>query len=128
MAGRIRVSDMQAPNTIARRRSAVRRLRRQGFPLACLAYLALLVLCALLAPLLSPHDPTEQFRDALLARPIWDGGSSRFPLGTDATGRDMLSRLLHGARASLSIGLGSVVLSLVPGVMLGLLTAMRPRI
>jgi dipeptide transport system permease protein len=109
----------------AHERQAVswRAISTHGGLLACLLFIALLVLCAILAPLLSPHDPAEQYRDALLAPPVWDGGSSRFPLGTDSTGRDMLSRLLHGARASLLIGLASVVLSLVPGVLLGLVAA-----
>lgn len=95
--------------------------------LACLVFVAVVALCGAFAPMLSPHDPTEQYRDALLLPPSWDGGSSRFPFGTDATGRDLLSRVLHGARASLGIGLGVVLLSLVPGVMLGLLAAFRPK-
>ncbi|WP_246120833.1 ABC transporter permease subunit [Chitinolyticbacter meiyuanensis] len=92
-----------------------------------LGYFALLVLVALLAPWLAPHSPTEQYRDALLAPPAWsDGGSWRFVLGTDEAGRDILSRLLHGARLSLMIGFTSVLLSLIPGVVLGLVAAFRP--
>ena len=64
-----------------------------------LAVLALVLLCALLAGVLAPHDPTEQFRDALLTPPMWaEAGSARFPLGTDDVGRCLLSRLLFGAR------------------------------
>src|SRR5882762_5367112 len=92
-----------------------------------LVHVVLVILCALGAGALAPHDPIEQFRDALLAPPIWDGGSSRFWLGTDATGRDILSRLLYGARASLGIGLSAVALSMVPGVALGLIAAFYPR-
>ncbi len=84
---------------------------------------------AVLAPWIAPHDPIMQYADALLAPPVWaNAGSWRFPLGTDELGRDMLSRLLHGARLSLSIGAVSVVIALVPGVALGLLAAARPRI
>ena len=64
-----------------------------------------LVLIALLANVVAPHSPIEQFREATLAPPAWyDGGSMRFLLGTDALGRDILSRLIHGSRLSLVIG------------------------
>jgi len=87
-----------------------------------LAVFVLLVLMALFAPLISPHDPTEQFRDNLLQPPFWeDGGSTQFLLGTDDVGRDMLSRLIYGARFSLAIGLFVVAGALVSGVILGLL-------
>ena len=77
---------------------------------------------ALCANLIAPHSPIEQFRDATLAPPAWQaGGSAKFLLGTDAVGRDMLSRLIHGARLSLLIGLVSVSLSLSLGVALGLM-------
>lgn len=83
-----------------------------------------LVLAALLAPWLAPYSPVEQFRGHLLTPPVWaEGGSWRFVLGTDELGRDLLSRLLHGGRTSLGLGLASVVLSLLPGVLLGLLAA-----
>jgi dipeptide transport system permease protein len=76
---------------------------------------------AIFADLIAPYGPTEQFRDALLAPPVWqEGGSSRFLLGTDAVGRDLLSRLLHGARYSLFIGCIVVSLSLVVGILVGL--------
>jgi len=80
-----------------------------------------LVLLAVFANFVSPYAPDEQFRDAFLQPPSWaEGGSARFLLGTDAVGRDMLSRLIHGARYSLSIGAVVVVLGLVVGVILGL--------
>ncbi|RZT93886.1 ABC transporter permease subunit [Rivibacter subsaxonicus] len=95
---------------------------------AGLLFIAFVTLCALLADVLAPHSPIEQFRDALLVPPVWaDGGSTRFLLGTDDIGRDMLSRLLHGARLSLMIGLVSVVLSMLPGIVLGLIAAFWPR-
>jgi dipeptide transport system permease protein len=81
-----------------------------------------LVLVAIFAPLVAPHSPDEQFRDALLTPPVWqEGGRSMFLLGTDAVGRDMLSRLIFGARFSLFIGLVVVVFSLTSGIVLGVL-------
>lgn len=95
---------------------------------AALIVFALIALAGILAPWLTPYDPIEQFRDHMLTPPVWaEGGSARFPLGTDELGRDMLSRLLHGARVSLGIGLASVLMSLLPGVLLGLLAAFFQR-
>ena len=91
-------------------------------------FFVLLVIAALLAPWIAPHAPAEQFRDFFLTPPAWtEGGNTRFLLGTDEVGRDILSRLLHGARLSLMIGLVSVLISLVPGVALGLVAAFYPR-
>ncbi len=89
---------------------------------------ALIASGAMLAPLLAPHDPVQQFRELLLTPPMWQaGGLASFPLGTDELGRCLLSRLLFGARISLMIGLASVLLALLPGVLLGLLAAFHPR-
>ena len=86
-----------------------------------LAVVALIVAVAILADLIAPYSPTEQFRDAVRAVPMWSsGGSARFVLGTDSLGRDMLTRLLHGARISLFIGLAVMGVSFVIGVTLGL--------
>jgi dipeptide transport system permease protein len=86
-----------------------------------LAVIVALVLAALGADLLAPHDPNRQFRDALLAPPFWQpGADGRFPLGTDDVGRDLLSRLLHGARLSLAIGAIIVTLSFAVGTLMGL--------
>lgn len=79
-----------------------------------------LVLLALLAPLLAGHDPAAQDRAALLRPPGWLGGDPAYPLGTDDVGRDILARLLYGARLSLSVGLVVVSLSLLAGTSLGL--------
>jgi dipeptide transport system permease protein len=87
-----------------------------------LALVALLIVLALGADVISPHPPNEQYRDATLVPPMWDAaGSGRFILGTDPVGRDMLSRLIHGTRLSLLIGAISVAISLVLGVLLGML-------
>jgi len=87
-----------------------------------LVVFALLVLVAIFAPLIAPHLPNEQYRDALLTPPMWwQGGTPKFILGTDAVGRDMLSRLIFGARYSLFIGLVVVTFALTSGIILGLL-------
>lgn len=81
-----------------------------------------LVLIAVFAGWIAPHSPIEQFREATLTPPSWqEGGTAKFLLGTDALGRDILSRLIHGSRLSLFIGFISVTLSLALGVVLGLL-------
>ena len=86
-----------------------------------LAVFALLVLTAIFAPLIAPHDPTQQYRDALLVPPFWEeGGRAGFLLGTDAVGRDMLSRLIYGAQYSLFIGIVVVAIALIGGVVIGL--------
>ena len=84
----------------------------------------LLVFVALFAPFIAPHSPIEQYRDAVKIPPAWlAGGNWKFLLGTDEAGRDILSRLMFGARMSFWIGFVSVVLALIPGVVLGLCAA-----
>ena len=84
------------------------------------------LLCAIFAPWLAPHDPVMQF-DAInlaLQPPAWDpAGSGQFLLGTDGVSRDMLSRIIHGARISLFIGLSVMIVSAVIGTALGLAAA-----
>ncbi|MBA0219110.1 dipeptide ABC transporter permease DppC [Pectobacterium brasiliense] len=87
-----------------------------------MVYVVLMLIIAIGANVLAPHAPAEQFRDALLRPPVWqEGGSWQFILGTDDVGRDVLSRLMYGARLSLLVGCLVVVLSLVLGVIFGLL-------
>ena len=81
-----------------------------------------IALAAIFADIIAPHPPNEQYRDALLMPPVWqEGGAMRFLLGTDAVGRDILSRIMHGARLSLIVGVIVVSLSLVFGIALGLI-------
>ena len=99
-----------------------RDFRRNRGALIGLAVIVLLVLSALLADVIAPYSPKEQFTDAVLKAPSMQAvGGHVFLLGTDPVGRDLLSRLIHGTRLSLLIGLVSVVLSLSGGVVLGLL-------
>jgi dipeptide transport system permease protein len=89
--------------------------------MAGLVVFGLLVIMALVAPLIAPHPPDQQFREFLLAPPAWQaGGGSQFLLGTDAVGRDILSRIIFGSRYSLTIGLVVVSVALVIGILLGL--------
>ncbi|MET9392122.1 dipeptide/oligopeptide/nickel ABC transporter permease/ATP-binding protein [Streptomyces sp. NPDC006624] len=86
---------------------------------AAVCFLAVVVLMALLAPLLAPHDPLDQ-------QPPADGTghpSAAHWMGQDSLGRDILSRLMHGARWSLAIGLGATGLALVAGALLGAVAA-----
>jgi peptide/nickel transport system permease protein len=80
---------------------------------------ALVVLAAILAPFLAPHDPNRQFDNGItmLGEPL--SHSARFPLGTDFEGRDVLSRLVYGARLSLAISLLGNLLAVLLGVSLG---------
>ncbi|MCR4268481.1 ABC transporter permease subunit [Nitratireductor sp. ZSWI3] len=79
-----------------------------------------LVVLALAAPLIAPHAPNAQYRDAILVPPFWEtGGRAAYPLGTDAVGRDILSRLLFGARYSLFIGVVVTLLALTTGIVIG---------
>jgi dipeptide transport system permease protein len=89
---------------------------------AGLVVILVIFVLAVFANIVAPHSPIETHADAFLRPPFWqDGGSLTYPLGTDAIGRDMLSRLIHGARLSLLIGVIVVSLSLVAGVVLGLI-------
>jgi dipeptide transport system permease protein len=87
-----------------------------------LAVIVLLLLIALLAPWIAPHAPNQTDPAAFLRPPAWEaGGSAAHLLGTDAIGRDLLSRLMHGARLSLSIGVAVVAISVAAGIVLGLI-------
>ena len=89
--------------------------------LAGLVIVLLVLLTAVFAPLLAPHAPELTNNTVFLKPPFWQaGGSISYPLGTDAIGRDILSRLIYGARLSLVIGLAVVALSVVVGTVLGL--------
>jgi dipeptide transport system permease protein len=86
------------------------------------AVIVVLLLLALFADLIAPHPPDLPNDAALLRPPFWQAqGSWAYPLGTDAIGRDMLARLIYGARLSLLIGLAVVVLAVVAGTLLGLI-------
>lgn len=92
-------------------------------------FMLMVLIAAILAPWIAPYDPITQYRDHLMQPPMWQsGGNVAFLLGTDEVGRDILSRLMHGARLSLFIGFCAVIFALIPGAILGLLAAFYPRV
>ncbi|MDQ0996641.1 dipeptide transport system permease protein [Phyllobacterium ifriqiyense] len=87
-----------------------------------LAVFILLIITAIFAPWIAPHGPADQYRDAVLLPPIFqEGGRAGYLLGTDAVGRDILSRLIYGARYSLFIGIVVTCIALVGGIFLGVI-------
>lgn len=83
--------------------------------------LVILVLPAVFAPWLAPHDPLEGRLAHKLKPPVWlPGGSWEYPLGTDPLGRDILSRMIYGARVSLSVSLVAIFIGGIMGTVLGL--------
>ena len=87
-----------------------------------LAVFSVIVFLAVFAPLIAPHSPSLQNREALLLPPAWmENGTWSYLLGTDALGRDIFSRLIFGARFSLFIGVVVVTLSVSVGVVVGLI-------
>lgn len=99
--------------------------RHNLWAMSALHVLGFLILVTLFAPLLAPYSPTEQFSDAISLSPAWtETGTVRFILGTDELGRDMLSRLLYGARLSFGLPLLVVLSAALVGMPLGALAAM----
>ena len=97
------------------------RLRRLRFLAVGAGIVSLAIACAVVAPWLSPHDPYLQAVSARLIPPVWDpGGTWTYPLGTDPLGRDLLSRIIYGARVSISAGALTVVVAMTLGVLMGL--------
>lgn len=84
--------------------------------------LVLLVLCALFAEQIAPHGPTDGSLDVSKLPPAWQaGGSWEYPLGTDQLGQDVFSRIIYGARVSLTVGFFGAALAVLIGVTAGLL-------
>jgi peptide/nickel transport system permease protein len=100
-------------------KEAFRRLRRNPLAIIGAVLVLLFLLIAIFAPLLAPHDPNEQLQIGEIRPGYVPGPSPGFPLGVDALGRDELSRLLHGSRQSLLVGVVSTLLGLVLGLLLG---------
>lgn len=99
----------------------------RGAVIGLFVFLAFLLI-AIFAPLLAPYTPDMQFRDHLLQPPMWsEGGSSEFILGTDPLGRDMLSRLIYGARFSFFIGVVVVGVASFFGILTGVIAGFAPN-
>jgi peptide/nickel transport system permease protein len=100
----------------------LRLLRRDRLALLGLVILVGFVLIAIFAPLLAPHDPLAQNLRVSKLPPAWqEGGSWEHPLGTDRLGRDLLSRILYGARVSLLVGFFGATLACLLGLVAGVL-------
>src|SRR4030095_8001153 len=111
--------DLVAASPAEPTRGAVRAFLRRWLPIGIGALLAVtMIVLAAAAPLIAPLSPSAQFSDAVLKGP---GVVERHALGTDEFGRDILSRIIWGARISLQVGLASVVFGFVIGVPLGIL-------
>jgi peptide/nickel transport system permease protein len=114
----LEVEDVAAEETPAAR--AWRRLQQRRSAVLGLAVMVVLVLVAIFAPLIAPHDPAQQTWTAVRKPPSWQHW-----FGTDESGRDLFSRVVFGARASLLAGAISVSIALGVGVPIGLLAGYR---
>jgi peptide/nickel transport system permease protein len=109
--------EIEAPSGLWK--DAWRRLRRNPGAIVGMVLVAFFVLVALLAPLLAPHDPTEGELSRITGGRCCPGPSGEFLFGVDQQGRDVLSRIIYGARFSLLIGVVSVVVGLSIGMVIG---------
>jgi ABC-type dipeptide/oligopeptide/nickel transport system permease subunit len=109
---------------------AWRKLAHNPAALAGALILLAVIGAAVFAPYVAPHDPARQSLIRRFTPPLWaQGGSISYPLGTDQVGRDILSRIIYGARVSLVVGISAVLVSLTVGVTLGLLSGfLRGRV
>ncbi len=126
------MADVAAPTAAPTGRRplspVLRRILKDRLALAAAVIFGLICIAALLAPWLAPFDPYNTTRRPFIP-PVWSEGSlPQHWLGTDGQGRDMLSRLLYGARLTLVMGLASVVLGGGIGALFGLLSAYYRRI
>jgi len=101
---------------ISRTRALAQALRRQPLGAASAALIVIIVLTAIFADVLAPYDPLETRPEIRLARPSWE-----HPFGTDDIGRDVFSRIIHGSRISLWVGLLAVGIGTAAGMVIGLL-------
>lgn len=101
---------------------AWQRLRKNPVAMAGLVIVVLMTLVAILAPVIAPHDPNHQYMNrglTSMGAPV--GPSSFFPMGTDQNGRDLLSRMIWGARISLTLGVVINSLNAVIGILFGII-------
>lgn len=104
-------------------KSIIRGLFRSRIPILPIAILlAVLVIPAFFADWIAPHDPYKANLRTRLQPPLFFGGDWTFPLGTDRLGRDILSRIMHGAKYALGISMIGIVLGVIMGSALGLIS------
>ena len=107
----------------AERSRVWRKLARNPAAIGGCLILLVVVGAAIFAPYVAPHEPTRQSLIRRFTPPVWTaGGKATYVLGTDQVGRDILSRMIHGARVSLMVGVAAVLVSLTVGVTLGLMS------
>ena len=105
------------------RLAAIGRIRFSDYPVIPLTILAIIAFVAIFANQLAPHNPEVGILSARFKPPFWlHGGSTEYLLGTDQLGRDVLSRLLFGARISLVVGFTAVIFAGAVGTFLGILS------
>lgn len=109
-------SPVVASVAASRQTRAWQRFKRHGLALMGLCIIVLLIVIALFAPRLAPHDPTAQDLAHILSAP-----SLRHPMGTDDLGRDVLSRVLWGARVSLAVAVSAVAILIFLGTVVGVI-------
>ena len=115
--------DVNAPLGVDTGADEQPRVDLSRLPWVAFAIVVVMTFVALFAPLIAPHSPTEQSLPDKLRPPAWqEGGSSKHLLGTDLLGRDVLSRLIHGARVSMSVALAALLAGGGIGLMLGILS------
>ena len=100
--------------------STLKRILKRKSALFSLIFISLVTLAAIFAPLIAPHDPSEQFKDGLTLQGAPIGPSGTYLLGTDLLGRDLLSRLIYGARTSLIIGIIANGVAVLLGTTVGI--------
>lgn len=106
--------ERRAPAQTTLLRDALRRLFRNKLAIIGMVLLGLFVFCAIFAPWIAPYDPIAQDITRRREPPSW-----KHPFGLDEVGRDLLSRVIYGARVSLYVGVASVSLAIVVGTLIG---------
>lgn len=127
------ITDTSVNQQIGKPQSSFKKLAKRLFKSKTgtvgLIIVIAVVLMAIFAPLLAPHDPAETNVVNRLVPPFWlEGGNMEYPLGTDNLGRDIISRIIFGARISLMIGISSVILAGAIGMALGLIAGFYGKI
>lgn len=116
-------TDVGRLQTQPPRFAALRRFRLGDFPLIPVLILGTIAFVAIFAELLAPHNPEVGMLTARFKPPVWmERGSWEYLLGTDQLGRDVLSRLIFGARVSMVVGLTAVIVAGLIGTTLGILS------
>jgi peptide/nickel transport system permease protein len=103
-------------------------MRIKGFPVIPVSIISLVVLCAIFAPFIAPHEPHLGNLRNVVSPTVWqEGGSTKYLLGTDHMGRDVFSRLIYGSRISLLVAVIVIILGALLGTALGLASAFFGR-